>query len=81
MRLTEKDKEDYKKLINAIYVIKNMLKKILQSEIIVISQVSTEDQFPKIVILIDKITVFFHNLRGYDSHFIAQVIGDIPKNS
>lgn len=64
-----------------------MLKKILMSEIIVsllydlISQVNIEDQFTKIVIVIDKITVIFHNLMGYDSHFIMQVIGDITKNS
>ena len=57
------------------------------SEIIVsllydlISQVNIEDQFTKIVIVIDKITVIFHNLMGYDSHFIMQVIGDITKNS
>ena len=64
-----------------------MLKKILMSEIIVsllndlISQVNIEDQFTKIVTVIDKITVIFHNLMGYDSHFIMQVIGDITKNS
>ena len=57
------------------------------SEIIVsllydlISQVNIEDQFTKIVTVIDKITVIFHNLMGYDSHFIMQVIGDITKNS
>ena len=64
-----------------------MLKKILMSEIIVsllydlISQLNIEDQFTKIVTVIDKITVIFHNLMGYDSHFITQVIGDITKNS
>ena len=64
-----------------------MLKKILMSEIIVsllydlISQLNIEDQFTKIVTVIDKITVIFHNLMGYDSHFIMQVIGDITKNS
>ena len=57
------------------------------SEIIVsllydlISQLNIEDQFTKIVTVIDKITVIFHNLMGYDSHFIMQVIGDITKNS
>ena len=62
-----------------------MLKKILMSEIIVsllydlISQLNIEDQFTKIVTVIDKITVIFHNLMGYDSHFIMQVIGDIKK--
>jgi len=29
---------------------------------------------------IDKIPVIFHNLRGYDSHFIMQQIGEIAKN-
>ena len=64
-----------------------MLKKILMSEIIVsllydlISQLNIEDQFTKIVTVIDKITVIFHHLMGYDSHFIMQVIGDITKNS
>ena len=28
----------------------------------------------------DKIPVIFHNLRGYDSHFIMQEIGEIVKN-
>ena len=28
----------------------------------------------------DKIPVIFHNLRGYDSHFIMQNIGQIAKN-
>ena len=57
------------------------------SEIIVsllydlISRLNIEDQFTKIVTVIDKITVIFHNLMGYDSHFIMQVIGDITKNS
>ena len=27
-----------------------------------------------------KIPVLFHNLRGYDSHFIMQQIGEIAKN-
>ena len=63
MRLTEKDKEDYKKADKWHIRDKNMLKKILQSEVIVISQVNTEDQFTKTVILIDKITAIFHNLR------------------
>ena len=27
-----------------------------------------------------KIPVIFHNLRGYDSHFIMQQIGEIAKN-
>ena len=64
-----------------------MLKKILMSEIIVsllydlISQLNIEDQFTKIVTVIDKITVIFHNLMDYDSHFIMQVIGDITENS
>ena len=58
-----------------------MLKKTLQSEVIVISQVNTEDQFTKTVILIDKITAIFHNLRGYYCHFIMQVAGDITKKS
>ena len=30
--------------------------------------------------LTDKIPVIFHNLRGYDSHFIMQQIGQIAKN-
>ena len=30
--------------------------------------------------LTDKIPVIFHNLRGYDSHFIMQEIGEIAKN-
>ena len=30
--------------------------------------------------LTDKIPVIFHNLRGYDSHFIMQQIGEITKN-
>ena len=30
--------------------------------------------------LTDKIPVIFHNLRGYDSHFIMQNIGQIAKN-
>ena len=30
--------------------------------------------------LTDKIPVIFHNLRGYDSHFIMQQIGKIAKN-
>ena len=30
--------------------------------------------------LTDKIPVVFHNLRGYDSHFIMQNIGEIAKN-
>ena len=30
--------------------------------------------------LTDKIPVIFHNLRGYDSHFIMQNIGEIAKN-
>jgi len=30
--------------------------------------------------LTDKIPVIFHNLRGYDSHFIIQQIGQIAKN-
>ena len=30
--------------------------------------------------LTDKISVIFHNLRGYDSHFIMQQIGQIAKN-
>ena len=29
----------------------------------------------------DKIPVIFHNLRGYDSHFIMQEIGEIVKNN
>lgn len=29
--------------------------------------------------LIDKIPVIFHNLPGYDSHFIVQQIGEIVK--
>ena len=29
--------------------------------------------------LTDKIPVIFHNLRGYDSHFIMQNIGEIAK--
>ena len=29
--------------------------------------------------LTDKIPVIFHNLRGYDSHFIMQEIGEIVK--
>ena len=49
--------------------------------VIVISQVNTEDQYTKTVILIDKITAIFHNLRGYICHFIMQVTGDITKNS
>ena len=28
-----------------------------------------------------KIPVIFHNLRGYDSHFIMQEIGEIVKNN
>ena len=28
----------------------------------------------------DKILVIFHNLRGYDSHFIMQNIGQMAKN-
>lgn len=31
--------------------------------------------------LTDKIPVIFHNLRGYDSHFITQQIGQIAKNN
>jgi len=31
--------------------------------------------------LTDKIPVIFHNLRGYDSHFIMQQIGQITKNN
>ena len=31
--------------------------------------------------LTDKIPVIFHNLRGYDSHFIMQEIGQIVKNN
>jgi len=31
--------------------------------------------------LTDKISVIFHNLRGYDSHFIMQQIGRIAKNN
>ena len=27
--------------------------------------------------LTDKIPVIFHNLKGYDSHFIMQTIGEI----
>ena len=27
--------------------------------------------------LTDKILIIFHNLRGYDSHFIMQTIGEI----
>ena len=79
--MQKKIKKITKKLINGTYVIRNMLKKILQSEVIVISQVNTEDQFTKTVILIDKITAIFHNLRGYICHFIMQVTGDITKNS
>jgi len=30
--------------------------------------------------LTDKIPVIFHNLRGYESHFIMQQIGEIAKN-
>ena len=30
--------------------------------------------------LTDKIPVIFHNLRGYDNHFIMQNIGEIAKN-
>ncbi|PFX30449.1 hypothetical protein AWC38_SpisGene4800 [Stylophora pistillata] len=29
----------------------------------------------------DKIPVIFHNLRGYDSHFVMQEIGEIVKNN
>jgi len=29
----------------------------------------------------DKIPVIFHNLRGYNSHFIMQEIGKITKNN
>ena len=31
--------------------------------------------------LTDKIPVIFHNLRGYDSHFIMHQIGQIAKNN
>ena len=31
--------------------------------------------------LTDKIPVIFHNLRGYDSHFIMQQIGQIAKKN
>ena len=28
----------------------------------------------------DKISVIFHNLKGYNSHFIMQIIGEIANN-
>jgi len=31
--------------------------------------------------LTDKVSVIFHNLRGYDSHLIMQQIGQIAKNN
>ena len=41
---------------------------------------NTEDQLIKIVILILDSPAIVHNLRGYDSHFIMQQIGQIAKN-
>ena len=71
-------------LKNVTSVIKDTLKKIFELEIIVILPVDTEAQHIKTVKLrINpeeiKIPVIFHNLRGYDSHFIMQEIGAIVK--
>ena len=79
-------KQIFKKPQNVIFVIESTLTKTYVSEIIVISQENTEGSAHqecnlKLKIKRDniKIPVIFHNLRGYDSHFIMQQIGEIAK--
>ena len=76
-----------KKLKNVIFVIKNILMKILEYEIIVILLVHTGSAHQECNLKLKvkpeevKIPVIFHNLRGYDSHFIMLEIGEIVKNN
>lgn len=72
----------FKKPMSAIFVTRHIPIKISVSGIIVILQVITGDLHTKIVRINPKefkIPVIFHNLRGYDSHFIMQEIGSIGK--
>ena len=81
-------KKNLKKQHHIISVIKNILLMIYGFEIIVILLVNTEassaHQECNLKLKVDpdkiKIPVIFHNLRGYDSHFIMQEIGAIVKN-
>ena len=81
-------KRNLKKQKNATSVIKNTQKKTYASEIIVIitgKYRGSAHQECNLKLRINpeeiKIPVIFHNLRGYDSHFIMQEIGAIVKNN
>ena len=64
-----------------IFVIRNILKKIFVSETGKYSGYAHQDRNLKLKIKPEeiKIPVIFHNLEGYDSHFIMPEIGQIAK--
>ena len=75
-------RKNFKKLIHAIFVIKNILKKIIVRDHCHITGKYRGPAHQDCNLnfqLTDKIPVIFHNLRRYDSHFIMQNIGQIAK--
>jgi len=69
---------------NVIFATKNIITQIKEFVIIVMlletDRGSTHESCNLNSKFTDKIPVIFHNLRGYDSHFIMRQIGEIAKN-
>ena len=83
LKMTDKDEEEFKKLIIVIFVNRSILIKTLGRDCCHITHKyrgSAHQDCNLNFQLTDKIPVIFHNLQGYDSHFIMQQIGQIAKN-